>query len=227
MMKKVKLSERLLCVSKYIGDNTNFVDVACDHAYLSIYLAQNRKNINIIACDIAKKPLEFAENNLVFYNMKDKIKLILSDGLKNIENFNIKDVAICGVGGELAFNILNDTKNKENIHFVLQPMSQYYFLRKNLYLNRFQIKNEECVIENNKMYLIMNVFYSNKTLFLDEMDFVFGDFKNKNDEISMIYKNYIFNKINTIYNNILNKKDVDKNKIKEYKDFIKRMKKFL
>ena len=47
----MKLSKRLELVASMVDDNSNIIDVGCDHAYLSIYLAKTLKNINSIEID--------------------------------------------------------------------------------------------------------------------------------------------------------------------------------
>ena len=44
----IKLSPRLKQIAEYINDNSNMVDIGCDHGLLDIYLIQNKKNIKII-----------------------------------------------------------------------------------------------------------------------------------------------------------------------------------
>ena len=78
---KVNISNRLKSIGDFVNDNSNVIDVGCDHALLSIYLYLNKKNINIIASDINSKPLEEARKNIKKYKLDDKIETRLSDGL--------------------------------------------------------------------------------------------------------------------------------------------------
>ena len=39
----IKISERLKSISEFIEDNTNILDIGCDHGLLDIYLMQNTK----------------------------------------------------------------------------------------------------------------------------------------------------------------------------------------
>ena len=50
----IKLSKRLQTIANYIEDGNKIIDIGCDHAYLSIYLALNKKNIKVIAYNCPK-----------------------------------------------------------------------------------------------------------------------------------------------------------------------------
>ena len=43
----MKISKRLKAISDFITDNSNVIDVGCDHALLDIYLFNNKKNIKL------------------------------------------------------------------------------------------------------------------------------------------------------------------------------------
>ena len=41
----MKINNRLKTISNYIEDNSNIIDVGCDHSLLGIYLCLNKNNI--------------------------------------------------------------------------------------------------------------------------------------------------------------------------------------
>ena len=56
----IKISKRLKEIANYVEENSNIVDIGCDHGLLDIYLIQNKKNIKIIASDINQNALNNA-----------------------------------------------------------------------------------------------------------------------------------------------------------------------
>lgn len=71
---------------------------------------------------------------LIKYHIEDKIRLLKSDGLKNIPSENVSDVVIAGMGGETIAEIISGTQwLKSGVNLVLQPMTRAGYLRKWLY----------------------------------------------------------------------------------------------
>ena len=168
----IKLSKRLSIIANMIEDNSNIVDIGCDHGLLDIYLAQTKKNINIIASDINKKALNNAISNIKKYNQKNKIKTIISDGLNNIDTSNIDTIVISGMGAHTIIGILynNLTKLKNIKKIILQSNNDIDFLRKKMTAIGYHIEEEELVSEKKQIYTIIKFikgykFYTNKELY--------------------------------------------------------------
>ena len=97
-------SKRLLEIAKYVDINDSILDVGCDHAYLSIYLKKNNLCKNVIASDISKNALEYAQKNIA--KAKLDINTYVSDGLNNITEF-YDTVIISGMGTNTILHILD------------------------------------------------------------------------------------------------------------------------
>ena len=170
VLKKLpSLSDRLKAVASLVRGKVA-VDVGCDHAYLSIFLAISRCNC-VYATDIRNKPLSRAKINVASYNLLNKIKLILTDGLYNVPH-DVDDIIISGMGGKLIERIIfeQDWLKNGSKNLVLQPQTFLMELRKNLYLKGYEIENEIPVIESNKTYCVINARYCGrlKDLSLEE-----------------------------------------------------------
>ena len=91
--------KRIETLASLVDKDAYVLDIGTDHAYLPIYLYKNNITKSIVGSDISKNALEYAKTNLVKYGLENKIKLIVSDGFKNInETFDI--AIISGVGTE-------------------------------------------------------------------------------------------------------------------------------
>ena len=128
----IKLSKRLQLVASFIDDNSNVIDVGCDHAHLPIYLQETKKNIKVTASDVNPNPLKIAKENIKQYGLENKIKLDLKDGINNL-NKEINTVVISGMGGILISEIINNKDNLKNIKtLILSPNNEFIKVRKTL-----------------------------------------------------------------------------------------------
>lgn len=201
----MKISNRLKEVSSFVQNNSNIIDVGCDHGLLDIYLYQNKENIFIVASDINEKPLESAKNNLIKYNLENKIKLLLSNGIENIPS-NIDTIIISGMGTSNILSIIFKDKSKlNNIEsIIISSNNDYYNLRKTFIDNGYYIENEKIVFENNKYYPI--ILFKKGYRKYGKFSLKYGPIllDNKND----IFISYLIkekNKLISINNNLSNK----------------------
>ena len=152
---KVKLNHRLETVASCVEENTNVIDIGCDHALLDIYLMQNNRCNYIIASDNKIGPVNQATANVKKYNI-DKIKIKLGNGVEPIED-NIDTIIISGMGG---LNIVGILKYHTNLYkqvdtLILSPNSDAEILRKEVSHLGFHITNEKLVKENNIVYQVI------------------------------------------------------------------------
>lgn len=153
---KVKLNNRLECVSSFVLENRKVIDIGCDHALLSIYLVQNKKTLKMIASDINEGPLLHAEENIKKYKLEDKIILKLGSGVEPIED-DIDTIIISGMGGLNMIGILKYSKEKYKKvdTIILSPNSDTDKVRKEICKLGFYIDNEKLVKEKNIIYPVI------------------------------------------------------------------------
>lgn len=157
----ITIDNRLKVCADMVSGNGIVCDVGTDHAYLPAYLIENNICDYAIASDINEGPLKFAQQTLIKYHIEDKIRLLKSDGLKNIPSENVSDVVIAGMGGETIAEIISATQwLKSGVNLVLQPMTRAGYLRKWLYNNGFEIAEEKAVIQDRFIYTAIRAFYS-------------------------------------------------------------------
>ena len=78
------INKKLKAIASFINTQDTVVDIGCDHAYLAIYLKENKLCKNVYASDINENALNIAKTNIQEHNLD--IETILSDGFKNIRN---------------------------------------------------------------------------------------------------------------------------------------------
>lgn len=173
----VKLTKRLDAVASLVRENSALADVGCDHGYLPVYLLLNDKIKSAVASDINEGPLLSCKNLVCEYSLQDKVKCVLSDGLKNISSDDCDDVTVCGMGGELIAKILSEcewAKDKEK-HYVFNPMTHPEILRKYLCENGYEINNDFVIKDGKHYYNVFDAFYTGKVLEYSDSYYYLGN----------------------------------------------------
>lgn len=80
------LVEEVLKISKLYNKKINILDLCTGSGAIAVSLSKYIKDVNIIATDISKNAIEIAEKNAIKNNVENKIKFVVSDMFKNIEN---------------------------------------------------------------------------------------------------------------------------------------------
>lgn len=197
----VKLDPRLLTIAQMVRLSGKICDVGTDHALLPCYLFQQGAG-NIIASDVNDGPLKSAEATVKLYGAENCVRVMKSDGLRDVPPCD--DVIVAGMGGELIARIVTECAfTNENTHFILQPMTKAEILRRELYRNGFEITVERTAESAGKIYTVMLVVYTGIRQEISESFAFFG----KNDD--EIYIEHIREKLrkkakgNERYNELL------------------------
>ena len=211
----IKLSQRLKSIANLIDDNTNIIDIGCDHALLDIYLTETKENIKITASDINSNALLNAKKNIKKYKLENKIKTIESDGLNNIDTKNIDTIIISGMGSHTIVGILynNINKLKKINTIILQSNNDIDFLRKKIVNIGYYIEKETLIKEKNIIYTIIKFkkghkHYTRKELYfgpylIKENSKLFQEkkeleYKKLKQIYKLIPKNHIHHRIKTL-----------------------------
>lgn len=196
---------RIEAIASLVDNDALVVDIGTDHAYLPIYLYENDITKNIVASDISSNALLFAKNNLEKYNLSGKIKLVVSDGFKNLDEcFDI--AIISGVGTETIKKILDNEVLPNKL--ILSSHKNVSDLREYMFKIGYKIEKEIIVYENNIYYNIIKYVKGKDNL--SKYDLLVG----LSNDIN--YKKHLLNKYKEIY-----EKSHDK-KYLEYINIIKR-----
>ncbi len=159
------LSNRLRVIAESVPIGARVADIGTDHAYLPVFLSLNNIATHILACDINEKPLKNAQTNISLSGVKN-IETRLCDGLCGVACDEVDTVVIAGMGGEVIADILARCEwiKSDAYTLILQPMTSPEFLRRFLYDNGFRIITERAVEDGNKLYSVMTVKFSGKTV---------------------------------------------------------------
>ncbi len=191
----IKLSNRLAAVSKLVKHGSKLCDVGTDHGYVPVYLVKNNIINSAVACDINQGPLNSCEALVDEYKLNDKIKCVLSNGLENIDENDVEDVLIAGMGGELIVKILSQCDYIKTKHLILNPMTHCEIVKKWLYDNGFDIVNDIIVNDGKHNYNVFDADYIGVIGNKNSVDYFLGniiDFSNKDYFLHLL--NYLENK---------------------------------
>ena len=196
----MNLSGRLLAVATLVDVGCKVIDVGCDHAYLDIYLTLNNNN-ECIATDINENALNRAISNIKKYNLSDKIKTKLTDGLKDIKINSSDNIVISGMGTHTILDILSTNNLSDNL--IISSNNDIEILRREVIKLGFYIDSEIFIIDKKKQYIIIKFLKGTKKY--KNIDYEIGPILKYN----AMYKKHLINK----YTEILNK--IKKTKVKD------------
>lgn len=147
-------------------------DIGCDHAQVIVKAIKNYGVKLGYACDISEGPLKQAAINICNHNLKDKVKLVLSDGFDNVQN-EFDTAILAGMGGILISNILSKGLDKiVGKKLIIEANSDVPMVREFLFKNNFIIVDEYAIYDANKYYEIIVAEPGNNIY--DEYDIKFG-----------------------------------------------------
>lgn len=179
---------RIEKIASLVDKDAKVIDIGTDHAYLPIYLYEHDITHNITASDISSNVLEYSKSNLKKHNLDKKIRLVLSDGFKNITD--TYDIAvISGVGTHTIMNILSNEVLPKTL--IISSHNDMLLLRNFMQRINYKLVKELVVLENNKYYSIIK--YTKGIEALDSYTALVG--KSHNQE----YTNHLLTKYKDIY----------------------------
>lgn len=201
----MKLTDRLLKIASLVDEGKKIADIGTDHGYIPVFLLNNKKIDFAILADVNKGPLENARKEVRHNKLDDKVDLRLGSGIEVLNDNEVDEIIIAGMGGILIGELLEAKKsvaqNAEKL--ILQPMQAQAELRKYLYNNGFEVIDEVLVKEDFRIYEIIVAKYTGrKTEVTDEIYYeVSKKLIEKKDELLAEF----LNKKISVYENIIKK----------------------
>lgn len=153
----MRLGKRLEAIAGFIKQGARIVDVGTDHAYLPIYLAEEKIIAGAVAGEVNRGPYLSAAAMLQKMRLEAVISLRLGDGLAVIKPGEVDTAVIAGMGGPTIIEILakQPKVTAKLSRLVLQPMIAAGLVRKWLFDNGWQIVDEALVKDEGRLYEII------------------------------------------------------------------------
>ncbi|WP_042223435.1 tRNA (adenine(22)-N(1))-methyltransferase [Oceanobacillus manasiensis] len=154
----VNLSERLKQVASFLPTGALFADIGSDHAYLPCYVCLQDQTSQAIAGEVNEGPYESALRTVQQFKMDDRIDVRLGNGLAVLDQQEVNQLVIAGMGGSLIRNILEEGKDKLDAvnHIIAQPNIDARSVRKWFIENGYVLENEGILEENGHIYEILS-----------------------------------------------------------------------
>ncbi len=177
-MSPINLSKRLAAVAQFVPQDSIVADIGSDHAYLPIWLTEQKRLKGAIAGEVVAGPFESTQTHVIQWHLEDQIQVRLGDGVEvlNPEEDQVTCIVIAGMGGLLITEILECGLAHLNGHerLVLQPNIMEPTVREWLMKHHYAIVEEAIVAEDGHIYEVIVGEPRTEAVELDEADLVFG-----------------------------------------------------
>lgn len=158
MKRKIKLKPRLLAVAEMVPGKSIVADIGTDHAYLPLFLVQEKGCPRVIAVEKSSGSARQARKNVQLFGLEETVEVRLGDGLKPLKREDaIETVIIAGLGGKTICNILSGANEslRQCRRLVLQPMADAAELRRWLVSQGFCFPREKLAREGEHFYEVI------------------------------------------------------------------------
>jgi len=215
---EIKLNPRLSAIFDMVSSKSVVADIGCDHALLACALAGTGRASRVFACEANLGPLLHAKKTIEENCLSNSIDTVLTNGLTGLPHSLIDTFIIAGMGGELIGDIMLTHMWTRDSHFqfILNPMTKEEKLRELLFKNGFTIAKETCVIDGNKVYIVMLVYYTVISHSVEEVSFYTGCHLYSNDFPSRLYISRVIRRLEKKVTGLKMSKKVGNDKEIEY-----------
>ena len=162
----MELSKRLQAVADLVTAHYKLADIGTDHAYIPIYLTQQKKITEAVALDVNEGPLQRAEEHIRENGLEAEIETRLSNGFQALQPGEVQSAVIAGMGGGLVIRILTEGAEvvRKLEECILQPQSEIEKVRAFLLEKGYEFLEEDMVCEDGKYYPMMRVEHGSMKL---------------------------------------------------------------
>lgn len=152
-----KLANRLKVMAQMVIPGQVVVDVGTDHAYLPIYLVDQKICAQVIGVEINPGPLKSAKQQVEAAGFASCIEIRAGDGLLPVQPGEAQVAVVAGMGGKTICEILEAAPEVTAglSRLILQPMGAIPRVREWLSRNAWKIVQEDLLLEDGMYYLII------------------------------------------------------------------------
>lgn len=159
--RRIHLRPRLTAAAELLEtlpERVCIADVGCDHGRLSCGLLQRNLLWRCIAADVSAPSLEKARQLADFTGLSDRVDIRCGDGLSVLREGEADAVVLCGMGGELIVELLEQAPfSLETLQLaVFQPMRGVEELRAWLYEKGWHIEGDRVVRDAGRLYQVFS-----------------------------------------------------------------------
>lgn len=182
------LNSRLLKIAEMVRKGDRVADIGTDHAYLPVYLIKNGVSKEVFACDVADGPLENARRNIE-KTKTSGVMLRKGDGLSAVKPHEADTFVLAGMGGDLIVRLLDNAcwVRDERYEFLLQPMTSVEDLRRYLCDAGFEIKCEQAVRSQGRVYTVIKAVWNGKIGPCEPLFYYLGKLTDNIGEDELVY----------------------------------------
>lgn len=185
----------MLQIARLVNKGSIVADIGTDHAYLPIHLVKQGICKQVYACDIAKGPLQYAQNNIDKAGLATNIQIILTDGIKDVPS-DANTLVIAGMGYHTIVYILSQKSLEQFSQVILQSNTDVHLLRKWIFDMGYGILNEVMINEKGHYYTIIELDLYNPMTYTEDDLYIGPCLKKQYDQIVYAYCQKHVSKIN-------------------------------
>ncbi len=176
MKHKIELSTRMKMNAGLVPDGSSVADIGCDHGYVSIFLAKEKRCPKVIALDVNAGPLAIAKENIAQAGLQDQVECRLSDGMEALSPGEVDTLLLAGMGGQLICRILQQSQTVlcGITTLVIQAQSDLREVRKTLHRLGFWIEEEQFCRDGDKNYIAIRALRGEEASPYTEEEYQYG-----------------------------------------------------
>jgi tRNA (adenine22-N1)-methyltransferase len=152
---ETRLPPRLMAVAGQVPACARVLDIGTDHAWLPIWLVRNGRCQAAVAIDNKEGPLRAAKSHILEAGLDDRIQVLQSNGLENVQTGPDDVLVLAGLGGYEIMDILGSSR-LECKAIIIQAQKTLPGLRSWLSGHGYEITAEKLVRENGRFYVILS-----------------------------------------------------------------------
>lgn len=199
--------KRLAMIADMVIKGEPVADIGADHAWLPIYLIENKITDRVIIGELGDGPYLRSYNALLASSAQNNIDLRQGNGLQILAYGEVKSVVIAGMGGDTIVEIIAYDWDKAASfqRLILQPMTKAQVLRQQLARRGWIIEEERLVHENGRFFQIIASRPAQNPYLLTDLELEIGtDILKADDDLKKGFIMRILRKYRRINAQLLN-----------------------